>query len=276
MSRRRRWEKADRRAAAYASGKRSVGPGVSFDGRDARNRELVADAQAGDLLSLDELLRENEPLLHAIVLDLARSSRARAWIEELLQEARLALHEAVATYDPTKGARFSTWLAWKVRPRAQRLFSECLYAVSIAHDVFGVAFLGHQLERDVNPDLIEAARAHKCALTITEEKRGADDGNVPPGHILSDHLPAHAPEQEVAVERSRRIALAEAAISCLSPRDADIVKRRVIDDDDLQVIADAQVPKISRERVRQIVESSLPKMRRAVLRFDARGELDTG
>lgn len=253
-----------RRKAEPFKATTSIGKSLALVDRDERNRELVAAAKAGDARSLDLLVRENEPLLVAIASRSIRGSRTRAWREELLQEMRMALVEAARTFDPTRGVKFSSWVGQLTRPVAQRLFSSVALRVEVPHDVYGAAFLGHKQEKPVPAENVAAARGCLSILTIVEETRGGS-GEHAPGTIPVDFLPSRKPEQDRAIERSERIAQAEIALACLTPRELDFAERNLVGDETLQSIADSLSPPLSRERVRQVVAASLPKMQRALL-----------
>lgn len=260
-----KWGAAWKKTRVSKRGAPSIDKGAALVNRDERNRELVAAARAGDARSLDLLVRENESLLVAIASRSIRGARTRAWREELLQEMRMVLVEAARTFDPTRGVRFSSWVGQLTRPVAQRLFASVALRVEVPHDVYGAAFLGHKQERPVPEEHVAAARGCLATLTIVEETRGELNYSYVPGTIPIDLLPSRMPEQDRAVERSERIAHAEIALSCLTPRELDFVARNLVGDETLQSIADSLSPPLSRERVRQVVAASLPKMQRALL-----------
>jgi RNA polymerase sigma-70 factor, ECF subfamily len=80
---------------------------------DRRWSAMMAAAQAGDRVSYDRLLREILPYVRSVV---------RAWhrapdrIDEVAQEALLAVHRVRHTYDPARP--FRPWLAAIARRRA--------------------------------------------------------------------------------------------------------------------------------------------------------------
>lgn len=262
-----------RRTHAHECGSRHIGPRSpkpDTAALDARNRALVAAHRAGDPRALDRLLRENEALLVVIAHAAARGARARAWFEELLQELRLVLVDAARTFDPDKGVRFSSWVGQCARPTAQRLLAQVALPAAVPHDVYGAAFLGHEFADPGPVERVLAARALRYKLTITEAPV-TGTGVHPPGVIPADLLPPRAAEQEAVVARGEAGSALAAAFTVLTPRDADVVLRRVIDDEDLHVIGETQERPITRERVRQVVQESLPKLRSALERMGFRG-----
>jgi RNA polymerase sigma factor (sigma-70 family) len=74
----------------------------------SKQGESLACAQAGCAKCIEELLRENEGLVHAVV-------RRQGWGEneysEMIQEGRIGLWRAILGFDPGRGYAFSTY-AW--------------------------------------------------------------------------------------------------------------------------------------------------------------------
>jgi len=68
-----------------------------------------ACAQAGCAKCIEELLRENEPLVHAVV---RRQCWGQSEYTELIQEGRIGLWRAILGFDPGRGYAFSSY-AWK-------------------------------------------------------------------------------------------------------------------------------------------------------------------
>ncbi len=83
-----------------------------------------ACAQAGCQACLDALVRQHEGLVHTV---LRRQFRAGLAYEDLLQEGRIALWQAVLHFDPQRGVAFSTYAGvaierriWRAVARANR------------------------------------------------------------------------------------------------------------------------------------------------------------
>jgi len=83
-----------------------------------------ACAQAGCRACLDALVRQHEGLVHTV---LRRQFRGDVAYEDLLQEGRIALWQAVLHFDPQRGVAFSTYAGvaierriWRAVARANR------------------------------------------------------------------------------------------------------------------------------------------------------------
>jgi RNA polymerase primary sigma factor len=87
-----------------------------------RERELVLAAGAGDRAACEELVQTFLPAIAGI----ARRYRATPGVQrsELLQEGVVGLLQAVKRFDPSVGAPFWTYASWWVRQAMQHLVSE--------------------------------------------------------------------------------------------------------------------------------------------------------
>jgi RNA polymerase primary sigma factor len=77
-------------------------------------RLLVVDVKAGDRHALERLVRANLPF----VLKVAKEYRGRGVaFEDLVAEGNLGLLEAAPRYEPARGTRFVTYAMWWIRKR---------------------------------------------------------------------------------------------------------------------------------------------------------------
>lgn len=85
------------------------------------NEELAAQAKAGDLSALGALWEQNRGLLARMLRRLTanpgsreRMIKAGITFEDLMQESYFAVEKAAQTYDPERGAKFTTFLQYWV------------------------------------------------------------------------------------------------------------------------------------------------------------------
>jgi RNA polymerase sigma factor (sigma-70 family) len=76
-----------------------------------------ACAQAGCEVCIEALLRRHEKLVHAV---LRRQWRAEATIDDLLQEGRIGLWQAILHFDPDRGHAFSTYAWYAIQHKMRR------------------------------------------------------------------------------------------------------------------------------------------------------------
>jgi RNA polymerase sigma factor (sigma-70 family) len=115
-------------------------------GRDHSEATLFARAQSGCARSLDQLMRQHEGLVQAVV---RRQVLADLSFEEALQAGRIGLWHAILGYDPSRGLAFSTyawptiirqvWRAVKVQRREQRQAAAADRPVGVAADLVEMA-----------------------------------------------------------------------------------------------------------------------------------------
>lgn len=201
--------------------------------------ELVRLAAAGDKVALTRLYEAHFPLLVRIALAYERPGLEA---EDLIGEACVGFTEALTRFDPTRQTRFMTYASWWVRqhvvlalehvrnvrlPRRARTKMGCgLHEVSLSET---------------------ATEESTLALEELLESETATDGS------MSDCDARHD---------------AENAMAGLSERHRRLIKRRFgideADDDGTTLRSLAREMGVSRERVRQLEQDALAKMRLAL------------
>ena len=93
---------------------------------DVESPAAFACAQAGCEACIEALLRRHEKLVHAV---LRRQWRGEATIDDLLQEGRIGLWQAILRFDPRRGYAFSTYAWYAIQHRIRRAVRrECRYS----------------------------------------------------------------------------------------------------------------------------------------------------
>lgn len=203
-------------------------------------------------------------------------------LDDCAQAGYLGMLRALEDFDPSRGFALGTYVRWW----AMAFINQAAAAELLVH-VPGrnrerhcrirraegrlMAALGRT---PTDEELTAEARVTAADLRVDRRTcwaRQADlDGPVPLGrHIdptgekaLKDLLVDRALEgADAALIRFEREGLAWKILECLSPRDRDIVVRRFADDETLEEIGHRYG--LSRERVRQLQNRALEKMRRA-------------
>jgi len=242
--------------------------------------ELVLAAMHGDEADRDALVRAFTPLIAGV----ARCYRTRTMIdrEELMQEGVVGLLRALDRFDPARGTPFWGYASWWVRQAMQELVSELggtivlsdraqrkLARIRIArHELLqrhgrepSPAAIAHEtgLARDEVERLLAAAR-HPRAL---EEPVGGDqDANTTLGELLDDPRAVEAFERiprRVEVEQLPRL------LTVLTVRERTIIGARFALDGFERTLRElGEDLGVSAERVRQIENVSLDKLRAAL------------
>jgi RNA polymerase sigma-32 factor len=210
-------------------------------------------------------------------------------LDDLVGEGNLGLMRALDKFDPERGVRFATYATWWVRAalldHVLKNFSAISISASEVHKrlFFKLAGLKAELMPGRSGVLprelaIQAAQKLDVSLETLEEVdrllsrpvrsldepvNGEDEGTSL-GELMAD--PGLDPEAlAMAGEESeqRRLLLKE-ALAALSERERAIVAGRHLSDRPQKLEAFARVYGISRERVRQIENAALAKLKRLI------------
>ncbi|HUH02739.1 MAG TPA: sigma-70 family RNA polymerase sigma factor, partial [Kofleriaceae bacterium] len=230
-----------------------------------------------------EFVRAN---LRLVVTMARRYDRGVMPLSDLIQEGNLGLMHAVSRFDHRRGLRFSTYACWWIRHAIGRALADKARAVRVpVHMIEAQQQLAkvkqkliHELGRE--PTRAEIAKAADLPLSKLNQMNrfllgssvsmdapvgSKDDESRSLGDVLAD--PAtddYSPEDELTNR-----ALAEqihTLLHKLSPIEADVLKQRFgLDDDEERTFREiGDQYQLSRERIRQIQNAALHKLRRAL------------
>jgi len=260
-----------------------------------------------DEVSLAERWRNDKDpkALHELINSYARlvisiASRFRNYglpIGDLIQEGNVGLMQAAARFEPDREVRFSTYATWWIRAAMQdyvlRNWSIVRTGTTAAQKslFFNMRRLRGQIENsgesltDENRKWI-ADQLKVAVSDVTEMEirfAGADQSlNAPlrdaSDDALQDFMPDGAPNPEDVViglrdTQTRSRWLAE-AISDLPPREQRIIRQRRLEDESVTLEFLGKEFGISKERVRQLEQRAMSKLRASILRrVENRGDL---
>lgn len=245
-------------------------------------RDLARRSQAGDREASDRLLRAHL----AFIVSIARKYRRYGVpMNDLVQEGSIGLLHAIRKFDPSAGARLSTYARWWVRAAIQDHVVRSWSLVRIGTTAAQKAMFFH-LRRKMaefrgGPDAMTEDRlrpvARKFGVPLKEAvalaRRAAEKDRslnqrvragepAEWGDRLADER--ESPEEAAAgasADRFRRGLVAK-ALKSLSGRERAIIAGRFMAETRRTRGAIAADLGISRERVRQLEISALDKLRR--------------
>jgi RNA polymerase primary sigma factor len=237
--------------------------------------ELARRIRVGDQDALDKLVRSN---LRFVVSVAKKYQNQGVSLSDLINEGNLGLIRAAHKFDETKGIKFISYAVWWIRQAILQALAEQSRIVRVPLNRAGTL---HRIGKRANALLQELGREATHAeiadgMDITEEEVAKTmsisqvhlslDAPLTPGedNRLLDYLPdtQHANPEDQTFEKALIEAIAE-SLGSLKEREAKILRLYFgIDGGEGMTLEEigSQLG-ITRERVRQIKEKALSRLR---------------
>ncbi|WBY01671.1 RNA polymerase sigma factor RpoS [Ramlibacter tataouinensis] len=265
--------------------------------RDVRRTELftaqqeydtAVRAQAGDFHARQSMIEHNLRL----VVSIAKGYLGRGVpLSDLIEEGNLGLMHAIGKFEPQRGFRFSTYATWWIRQSVERAVMNqgrtIRLPVHVVRELQQVLRARRMLESD---PAFQAARrgdgvrvedvaalvgrevqevAHLLAMAEAPRSLDAALDRSDEDHTLADSLADDAAVDPTGAAQEREVErLLATWIETLSQREQEVLEGRFglkdRDPETLEVLSDRLG--LTRERVRQIQNEALLKLRRQLNR----------
>lgn len=211
-------------------------------------------------------------------------------MNDLIQEGHVGLLEAAARFEPEREVRFSTYATWWIRASIQdhilRNWSIVRGGTSSAQKAlfFNLRRLRAKLSQGQEPigghemykEIAAAIGVSEKDVAVMDSRLSGYDGslNSPVGDEdgtaeRQDFLVSEAPLQDAivgeSIDNERRSGWLQDALGVLNERELKIVSERRLQEDGATLEALGNKLGISKERVRQIENRALEKLRDALL-----------
>ncbi|MES2787844.1 MAG: sigma-70 family RNA polymerase sigma factor [Pseudomonadota bacterium] len=253
--------------------------------------ETATRARAGDFAARQSMIEHNLRL----VVSIAKGYLGRGVpLSDLIEEGNLGLMHAIGKFEPERGFRFSTYATWWIRQSVERALMNqgrvIRLPVHIVRELQQVLRARRTLEND---PAFAAARngfegegvrvedvaallgrdVHEVAqlLALAEAPRSLDAkfGRDEDGQTLGDSMPDELTVDPTGVTQGHEVEkLLETWLGALSNREKEVLEGRFglhdREPETLEVLSDRLG--LTRERVRQIQNEALVKLRRQMSR----------
>ena len=250
----------------------------------AEEVSLAKRIMKGDKAARDHMISANLRLVVKIAMDYKDFGLP---LLDLISEGNLGLIKAVERFDPDKGGKLSTHAAWWIKQSIKRALANQSKTIRLpVHLVDKISkmrrtalALTEELGREPTDEEIAielqvptSKVAHLKSVSVRPASLDApisDDGDSASfGEIVGDENAVN-PFDSLR-DRSRNSDL-HAMVESLDPREAEIIRYRFGLDgrDELTLEEVGQKFKVTRERVRQLQNLALSKMRKAMAHHEA-------
>jgi RNA polymerase primary sigma factor len=224
--------------------------------------------------------------LRLVVSIARRFNHGRLPLQDLIQEGNIGLMKAVDRFDHRKGFRFSTYGSWWIRHAISRAIADKGRAVRLPVHMIDAFHKVSKARRELevvkgrDPTNDELAKHTGLALSKIEKMEtllldppisldrpvSEQDGRKVIDFLEDEEMekPGESLEATALNEQVRRV------ITGLRPIEADILRKRfgLEDDTELTLKEIGEQYSLSRERIRQLQEQALGKIRRELRRRD--------
>jgi len=244
----------------------------------AQENRLARRIHKGDKKALDEMIQANLRLVVKIALEYVGLGLP---LPDLISEGNLGLVRAAELFDPKVGAKFSTYAALWIKQRIRRAITnqsktvrvpiwkaQLLRKIQISSDQMS-AQLGRaasELEiadhAGLDADDVARARAGSVQVVSLDAPVGQDEGKET---TLSNSIADdNAADPSQAITHREMIQDAQASLNVLSDKELKILAMRfgLYGGEEQTLEAIGAEFQVSRERIRQLQEVALAKLRR--------------
>ncbi len=246
--------------------------------------ELARRIQEGDEQAREQMIRANLRLVVKIARDYDNLGLP---LLDLINEGNMGLMKGVERFDPTKGAKLSTYASWWIKQSIKRALANQSKTIrlpvhvvdKVAHirraelklkEVFDREPTDEELAEDVGlkPRQVREYRDAARSTVSLDASVGEEDDSQSVSEVVADEQAA-VPFESLAQDSDK--ALMKEAFATLRPREQEVLSLRFgLTDDIPQTLEEIGVRYgLTRERIRQIESEGLKKLKTWMAREDS-------
>jgi len=247
--------------------------------------DLAKRIKRGDHKAREHMIKANLRLVVKIAHDYDGLGLS---LLDLISEGNIGLMKAVERFNPKKGAKMSTYASWWIKQAMRRALSNqsrtIRLPVHIADKMNRLKRLGHSLTDQLGREPTDAELANRCNVstnrvahlrtlglrpTSLDAPIGEDDDNQF-NDIIEDEA-ALTPHELLRIKSMRQGIRQH--LKYLTPREAEIISLRFgLNGHEPRTLEEVgRKFKVTRERIRQIQDLALTRLRRRLERLDPHG-----
>src|SRR5213083_2418694 len=244
--------------------------------------ELAGKIKKGDAAAREGMINANLRLVVTIAHDYANLGLS---LLDLISEGNIGLTKAVERFDPSKGAKLSTYAAWWIKQSIKRALANqsktIRLPVHIVDKLFHLRRAAAKLEETLGREPTDEELAEELEFPVARVKQlrraavrptsldapiGDDESNRV-ADVVKDES-ADTPYEQL--EEKTNSALVHEMVGTLDAREQAILRQRFgLDGDDRKTLEEiGEQFGVTRERIRQIEEIALKKLRQRIVELD--------
>jgi RNA polymerase primary sigma factor len=257
----------------------------------AQERDLAARAKAGDREAVDHLTESNLRFVVSIAKEFQHRGLSLA---DLINEGNVGLMRAVQHFDASRGCRFSTYALWWVRQAILKALAQQTRTIRLPMNRIDklnkVYKAAQELRSDpksggASPSLYQISKATRIPVEEIQDLLGNSSSQVSLDAPMSEEGerrlletmedPGALSPEKALLDKSLTNDI-KAALSVLTPREEEVLRMYYGLDNNPEGTLDSIGKKlrISRERVRQLRDRALRKVKMATQGGRLRAYLD--
>lgn len=239
--------------------------------------ELAERIQQGDKEALNQLVRAN---LRFVISVAKQYQNTGLTLEDLINEGNLGLIEAAKRYDHTKGFKFISYAVWWIRQSILKAAADNSRTIRLPHNRLGeiqkinkasLAFVqknereptAEELSELTEMDLAKVENSIKMAkkqVSIDAPMANDEDNNSLVSVLPNDDTPS---PNDTLIQESLTTDI-ERSLSYLKGMEAEVIRRfyGIGDKSEMTLEEIGNMFGLTRERIRQIKERGLRRLRR--------------